>query len=374
MRTILFVCIAAFGVITWSGCNPTTDDDFDPATPFAGAEDARGQWKWIPVDGMTTRTGAETGIGLRLQEEGATGLVIFMQGGGACFNDATCNVNPKEFASDDFLGWALLSGNAGIFNKSNASNPVSQWHHVFIPYVTGDLHFGQAPSADPANDEMNFVGYDNTQAVLDLLAPYFTDVDQVLLCGASAGGYGATFNYEEVRNAFPSIKVHLINDSGPMPAADSAFAPCLQEDMRADFNLDNTLPGACADCFSADGDGLSNLYAYYGQQYTTADDGSLGLISFKEDAVIRAFFGFGTDECVNLDGDFMSYSGEVYSDAITDLEENVLTPNRWSTFLLNGSGHVTITNGSYYSKSIQGISLAEWVTQLLAGQEVRLID
>ena len=373
MRTLLLLLVAAYGLITWSGCNPTTDDDFDPNTPFAGAEADRGQWKWIPVDGMLTRTGEETGIGVRLQDEDAPGLVIFMQGGGACFNDASCNANPKRFNENNFLGWALLSGNAGIFNKANAGNPVGDWHHVFIPYTSGDLHFGQSPSASPAADEMNFVGFDNTQAILDLLAPYFTDIDQVLLCGSSAGGYGATFNYEEVKNAFAPLKVHLINDSGPMPADDAAFAPCLQQDFRDDFNLDATMPAGCADCLGADGDGLSNLYAYYGQQYT-ADDGSLGIISYKEDAVIRAFLDFGTDDCANLEGSFMSYDPAVLSDALDDLDANVLTPNRWSIFFLDGTGHVTLMGGDYYNKSIQGNSLADWVSRLIDGEEVRLIE
>ncbi|MEM7381434.1 MAG: hypothetical protein AAF361_09605 [Bacteroidota bacterium] len=84
MKTLLPFLIIIFAAWNWSGCNnPTTDDDFDPANPFDGAETDRGTWKWVPVEGMLTRTGAETGIGVRLADETATGLMICLGKGSA---------------------------------------------------------------------------------------------------------------------------------------------------------------------------------------------------------------------------------------------------------------------------------------------------
>ena len=374
MRNLLPLLLVLAALWTWNGCtNPTTDDDFDPGSPFDGAEADRGTWKWIPVDGMLTRTGAETGIGVRLADEDAAGLMIYLQGGGACFNDASCDNNPKTFNANDFLTWALLAGNAGIFNRGQAANPVNDWHMVFVPYTTGDLHFGQSPSTDPAADEKHHVGYENMQLILDLLTPYFTEVDDVLLTGSSAGGYGATFNWAEAEAAFGSIPVHLVNDCGPLPADDAAFAPCLQQRFRDEYQLDANLPAGCTDCFSLSGDSLDQLYAFYGNQFSAAE-GNLGLLAYKEDAVIRAFFDYGTDDCANIEGDFGSYAGTIMEDAIIDLNDNHLAPNNWSTFMMDGTAHVALGGSSFYNKTINGTTLAEWVSNVIAGTQTNLVE
>ncbi|MEL7249199.1 MAG: pectin acetylesterase-family hydrolase [Bacteroidota bacterium] len=373
MKTLLPLFIILFSAVSWCGCNPTTDDDFDPTTPFDGAEADRGSWKWVPLDGLVTRTGAATGIGVRLADEDAAGLMIYLQGGGACFNDASCSSNPKTFDANDFLSWAIISGNSGILNKNQAANPVKDWHMVFVPYTTGDLHFGQNPSADPATDEKNFVGYDNMQIILSELSTYFTAVDDVLLTGSSAGGYGATFNWAEAEAAFGSTPVHLVNDCGPLPADDLAFAPCLQQRFRDDFQLDASLPAACTDCFSVTGDSLDQLYDYYGQSIP-GTEGNLGLLAFKEDAVIRAFFDFGTDDCVNLEGAFGSYAGSVMEEAIVDLNDNHLSPNGWSTFMMNGTQHVALAGANFYNKTINGTTLAEWVESVINGTQLNLVE
>lgn len=374
MKTLLPIFALLFSIWNWSACNnPTTDDDFDPASPFAGAETDRGAWKWIPLEDMITRNGAQTGIGVRLADADAPGLMIYLQGGGACFNDASCNNNPKAFDSNDFLGWAVLGGNSGIFNRGQAANAVKDWHMVFVPYTSGDLHFGQSPSADPATDEKNFVGYENMQLILALLSNYFTDVDDVLLTGSSAGGYGATFNWAETEAAFGTIPVHLVNDCGPLPADDLAFAPCLQQRFRDEFQLNTGLPAACADCFSISGDSLNQLYAYYGQQFS-AGDGNLGLIAFKEDAVIRAFFDFGTDDCATIEGAFGSYAGSILEDAMIDLNDNHLAPNGWSSFLMDGNAHVALGGADYYNKTISGTSLADWVSSVINGTQLNLVE
>ena len=373
MKAIFPLCLVLFSAWSWSACNPTTDDNFDAATPFAGAEADREMWKWVPLDGLRTRTGDTTGIGVRLAAEDADGLMIYLQGGGACFNDASCNGNPNTFDANNFLSWAVLFGDAGIFKRDEPTNPVKDWHMVFVPYTTGDLHFGQSPSADPSTDEKNHVGYDNMQIILSELSAYFTSVDDVLLTGSSAGGYGATFNWGEAEAAFGNIPVHLVNDCGPLPADDIAFAPCLQQRFRDEFQLDASYPAACTSCFSVSGDSLDQLHAYYGQQFAPAE-GNLGLVAFKQDAVIRAFFDFGTDDCANIDGAFGSYAGTIMEDAIIDLNDNHLSPNGWSTFLMNGSDHVALAGAKFYNQTINGTTLAEWVGTVIDGTQLNLVE
>ncbi|MCB1154222.1 hypothetical protein KDL45_11275, partial [bacterium] len=85
----------------------TGDDDtaeapfFPVGGPFADADENAGEWVWLPVPGNICRDGSATGIAVRLQEN-ANKLMIFMQGGGACFDAGTCAGNPKKFGEAEF--------------------------------------------------------------------------------------------------------------------------------------------------------------------------------------------------------------------------------------------------------------------------------
>ena len=118
---------------------------------------------------------------------------------------------------------------------------------------------------------------------------------------------------------------------------------------------------------------MDQLYTYYGQSFSPTE-GNLGLLAFKEDAVIRAFFDFGTDDCVNLEGVFGSYAGSIMEDAIIDLNDNHLAPNGWSTFMMNGAQHVALSGANFYNKTIGGTTLAEWVGSVIGGTQLNLVE
>jgi hypothetical protein len=366
----LSVLLALFAATFIWQCVPSIDDEFDPNDPFAAAENGLGDWNWIPVAGMDCRDGSTTGIGVRLQEN-ANRLVIYMEGGGACFNETTCNVNPESFPGNSFFLWKVAAGQNGLFNTSNPLNPLKGWNAVYVPYCTGDIHGGNLAESG-AENEKNFVGFSNMEKVLELIAPYFNSMEEVLLCGTSAGGYGATLNYEQVATAFSGTPVHLLNDSGPFLEEDSAFAPCLQQLFRDEFGLNENLPISCPDCIGTEGDGLSTIYSYYSAQFP---DAQMGLISYQEDHVIRQFFGYGVDSCANLDGPFTAYSGTVFSDALFNLKDEILlTGSNWSTYFPAGDLHGVLTAGRFYNETIDGVTIATWLTEMLNGEIMHLSE
>src|SRR4029079_15086682 len=108
-------------------------------------------WTWIPFTDSKCRDGSPTGIGVRLHP-GSNTLVIWLNGGGACFSGASCLVNPRSFGLTDFQDTVRVIASRkghlkqGIFERTSASNPVRDWNQVYIPYCTGDLHAGHAPN------------------------------------------------------------------------------------------------------------------------------------------------------------------------------------------------------------------------------------
>src|SRR6185312_8681365 len=54
-----------------------------------------GTWTWVPFPDTSCRDGSSAGIAVSLKSASSK-LVIFVQGGGACFDAVTCAVNPAN--------------------------------------------------------------------------------------------------------------------------------------------------------------------------------------------------------------------------------------------------------------------------------------
>ena len=214
---------------------------------------AANQWTWVPVAGAKCRDGSATGFGIRLNPA-STKLFIYLEGGGACFNALSCIGNSSSFGATSFNSWKGGGGAAGIFDTTNAANPVKDWNAVYIPYCTGDVHAGDLTSSVPANGPQNqsFVGYANVGLDMQHIVPTFPGVTDVLLTGISAGGFGALYNYDRVARDFCPLPVTLIDDSGP-PMSDTYLAPCLQTRWRTLWGLNATLPPDCPQAIGSNG-------------------------------------------------------------------------------------------------------------------------
>lgn len=335
-----------------------------PAGPFVGAPitGTPHQWKWIPIPGAKCRDGSDTGFGIRTNPA-STKLFIYLEGGGACFNAATCAISLASFAQFAFDGWKGTAGAIGLFDDKLAENPFQDWNAVYVPYCTGDVHAGDADFVDvpggPA--DQHFVGYANIGLFLQRLVPTFPDATHVVITGVSAGGFGAAFNYDRLASAFCPTPVTLLDDSGP-PMSDAYLAPCLQTLWRDLWNLDATLPADCAACSSPGGGGIVNYASYLAAKWP---QGRMGLISSTHDSVISTFFGYGANDCTGM----LPLSGAEYEAGLEDLKANYLSSSAlWGTYFVNSVTHTYLELPTFYTTQVQNQKLTSWVTQLLYGQ------
>jgi hypothetical protein len=232
MRLPFRLPLAVLGglLLALSACDSGSSIDEDG--PLAEAVANIGQWTFLDVEGSMCRDGSATGIGVRLQED-ADDLMIYLEGGGACFNGVTCQSNPSSFSEANFN--ARVAGlNGGIFNTRD-DNPVGDWNMVYVPYCTGDGHGGSVPNAlvggptDPFGlGPQQFVGHGNIERALRLLQDGVgDDPGKVLLTGASAGGFGTLVNFPAVADAFDGSDPYLLDDSGPIFFQDNVLSPQL---------------------------------------------------------------------------------------------------------------------------------------------------
>ncbi len=210
-------------------------------------------WGWIPVQGAICRDGSGAGVGLRLHKNSRK-LLIYLQGGGACYDAKSCEQNAKgaiagaKYDQADFQRWRRVFGSQGVFNAKHAENPFADWNHVFVAYCTGDLHAGLRENARVPGvpKPQQFVGSRNLQILLFHLARYFKETTEVALVGASAGGYGVLLNFTQVAQTFPGLPITALVDAAPV-LSDGAFkTSCFQDKVLKVFNLQ--LPPACRNC------------------------------------------------------------------------------------------------------------------------------
>ncbi|MEO0322458.1 MAG: pectin acetylesterase-family hydrolase [Myxococcota bacterium] len=246
-----------------------------PITAPAGA------WTWVPLAGAVCANGAPTGIGVNLSDA-SPNVAVFFQGGGACWNEETCYLDPiaasieSGFGAEDFE-----RPDAALFDRDAPGNPVADWSFVFVPYCTGDLHAGNR-SARYGGRRTEHRGYRNAALMLERLVATRPGAARILLTGASAGGFGATFNLAATRAAFPGARVDLLNDSGHFlsPPALPAVRLSLWSDAWA---LAEAFPSDCPGC-------RADLGAY--EDYLVAQDPSarVALLTFAVDPVIAEYF------------------------------------------------------------------------------------
>ena len=343
--------------------DPTPEDSTTTPTPDAGlfdqspllpalSEPGAEDWTWIPDSGMRCRDGSATGFGLR-RVEGSRDLLIYLQGGGACFDLISCANNPAAYGAGGFQGFGAGAGQNGLFAQDREANPFRDWNMVFVPYCTGDLHGGDAPNRTVPGLELfgaqQFVGSSNMSAVMNRIGNAGREARQVVLTGESAGGLGSLLTYGLVADSLSPAPVDLLNDSGPFPPSNSAFPPARQQQWTSLWNLGSVLPDACASCRETDG--LEHLLPHYA---TTYPERSFGLISYRADFVMRLYYGYyGLIEPAPFESGLFGIRPTL--------------PSNGATYYIPGDGHTVLSSGAYYTLSVQDVPLTDWVNQIVDG-------
>jgi hypothetical protein len=301
-------------------------------------------WTWVDFPGAHCRDGSPTGIGVNW-ETGSDKLVIFLEGGGACFSPQSCAGNPSSRG-------AMFGG---PFDRG-AGNPFASYNWVYLPYCTGDCFGGNNPNGNvPGVGRQQFVGYANLELFLDRVVPTFPNVKLVVLTGSSAGGMGTVYNASHIARRFGTVPVVALDDSGPPMSAD--FMPaCFPSLMRTLWGLDSTVLADCGtDCPNKD-DFLVDSTMHFAR----GPNHSVGILNSYDDATDISVFNQGGQTC----------GAPVMATAA--FERGLLqlrtagggSANRFATFYVPSTNHVWLGN---YGATVNGTMLGAWVNDLVNG-------
>ncbi|CAK0809088.1 unnamed protein product [Prorocentrum cordatum] len=211
-----------------------------PGDPFPPAV-AGGGWQWVPMPGSKCMDGQGTGVYIRRGHSDSTKLAVYLNGGGACFDTATCMMaatNPQPGKP----------GDSGIFS-TDEMNPLHDFNWINVPYCTGDVHLGAAEN-QVGGAHRYFHGHANLQLIAARAVASWPKLETLLVTGESAGGFGALASYAVFRERWTAatgnsdLRALLLDDSGPI-MDDAAIPVCLQQIWRESWNINASLAAGC---------------------------------------------------------------------------------------------------------------------------------
>jgi len=302
-----------------------------------------GDWTMIDLEG---ETGCAFGTSFRFfYREGPdpSRLMIYFQGGGACWNWVSCSGMFDTSVTDD----ELLEFR-GIFDFTNPENPFREYSVIFVPYCTGDVHVGDT-IAQHGQESWNAPavehrGWRNVTAVLDWAEAQVPQPSRLVVTGASAGSYGALFHAAQVAESFPGAELTVIGDSG---------VPLLHEypQILEEWGAARKLRQFWASRIPEDESAIS-LETAHERLAGLYSDAIIAQITTNQDAIQKAFYIF-------------SGSAEwrtVTLNLVATLEERLPT---FHAFVLAGSDHGLMRTNQFYSYEENGVRLSEWVDDLV---------
>jgi hypothetical protein len=272
------------------------------------------------------------------RDEGTEDLMIFLQGGGACWFDlcaATAEAETGIPATE-------------LLDPKSASSPLAGISTVYLPYCDGGI-FGSDADVDTNGDgtaDRFHRGLHNLSAALDVAVRTFPAPRRIMLVGVSGGGYGSLFALPLVRQLYPGVPIDLVNDSGL--GINRPNDPEFNQKIIDYWNIGSFFPASCPEC-----DVQGSSAGIINWELQQDPDVRLGMLNYSQDATIStAYLGIG---------------GPAFEAVLRSTLQDVeaANPGRAHSFVRAGTDHSFLN----YDLSVTagGVSVSEWVESMIYG-------
>ncbi len=290
-------------------------------------------------------------------------VLVYLYGGGACWNAETCREGVASYASEIMpTQHASLLG--GILDPDHPENPFGDYTMVGIPVCTGDVHLGNRDAVYTLEDEdgerteftVHHRGLTNTLSAIDWIKSNVESPEKIFVGGGSAGGLGLPFHASLLARNYPDATVTGLGDSASSYGVDALSA--VESDR---WGVPAVLHGysgwetvgftSIAELFVTGGAAAHNLRLYQ--------------IDPGRDEVQQAWLWVTT--------------GHPEPDVLRSIEDNQAEIRSqlpgFRSFILGGAYHVVLPNSAlFYRSHIDGRSVRDWVTAITDGAPVTDVE
>jgi Pectinacetylesterase len=282
-------------------------------------------------------------------------VVLFFQGGGACFTAEMCNLQSTAEPSYDSTVTADDDpANAdGIFDFTNAANPLTDWSFVFVPYCTGDIHIGESTHDYGDGVVIEHNGMANATFALAELQRRFPEADDIFVTGSSAGGVPAPLFAGLAGDLYPDATITALADgSGAYPSE-----PGINSAIGGLWGIYEARPVWAETKDLTAGDwGVPDLFIYAGKHNPKI---TMARHDHAFDEVQVQFSTFAGFDANNID-QLIAQNAQKIEGAGVPL----------ATYVAPGTDHTILGRDELYTQNVEGVSMIQWLTDLINHQPV----
>ena len=295
-------------------------------------------------------------------------LVVYYQGGGACWENLTCGIPVCKDGADPVNDDPDLA-TTGFADLNNPENPFRDWNAVFITYCTCDVHFGDADQVYPGvlgDVAISHRGFENAKVVEKFAREHFLNPDEIFVTGSSAGAYGAVFHGPLLHEAWPASRFSILGDAG-----NGVITPSFLQNEFENWNfLANTpddVPGVIESIESGEGmvayiEAVADFFpdtnwAHYSTSYDGGTGGQTGFYNVMlNDNNPAAALSWWEGSCQ-------------FNDVMVDqaFETFDRAPDNYRYYIGTGSRHTMYGSDKVYDDQTGGEqqTIADWIVDMI---------
>jgi hypothetical protein len=242
----------------------------------------------------------------------------------------------------------------GIFEVANPKNPFADYSMVFVPYCTGDVHLGNLTKDYGDGVTVQHKGLVNGTAALKGMAAAFAAATHIVVSGASAGSVPAPLYAGLVSDSYPKARIEVFADgSGGYPDI-PGINKLILTDTWGTFPNFPKWPTA-AD-LTPESLSFPGLFVRAGQHNPA--------ITFA-----RHDYAFDGTQVF-----FAGLAGLDAKDLVKLIDSNEATVEakgqKLFSYISPGSSHTVVGKDEFYTETVNGVALVDWVTSLVNGKPI----
>ncbi|HYN32147.1 MAG TPA: pectin acetylesterase-family hydrolase [Ilumatobacteraceae bacterium] len=356
-RRVAFLLISLGALASCS----SSGDDALPATSLSSTDVAAiepvattepvavtvGEWQSIPGG---PDCNCSDGSPFEIWERPAdpTKVMLYFEGGGACFSAETCGPDSQTYQKNLALGEA--PDLSGVFDETNPENPLADWSIVYVPYCTGDVHLGDTAAVYSDTVTIDHNGFPNADKGLQTVVAGYPDVEQLLVAGSSAGSIPSPAFAGLAADALPDTEIVTFGDS----SAAYPDVPALNAAIGGLWGvLENVPDWPVNEGLAPEDWSFPGLYVQSGTQHPD--------ITF-------ARFDFAYDE---VQATFAGLAGIPADDLLTFIEESEADIEAAgvpiASYIAPGTQHTILGGDGFYEMEVEGVRLVDFLAALVGG-------
>ena len=320
-------------------------------------------WTIIETGGKTICSrGTKYAFGVRPGK--VNRLVVDFEGGGACWTHPSCSVSGALFKEDVDKSLQMAKDNysKGIYDAKNAKNPFKDWYHVFIPYCTGDIHWGDKVTTYTSKDgknkfEINHKGAVNAQAVLSWVYKNFSKPEKIFVTGCSAGSYGSILWSAHLAKHYSQSKVYQFGDSGAGVITDSFLKDSVPQ-WNALPSAPSWIPGMNPKKIDILGKDLGYVYKTIANHYPKQMFSQYNTLADKTQIFYYQTMGGGT-------------AAAWTTKMVANMDSIIKDAKTFRAYLPDDKTHCIVPYDEFYTTEVGGVKLTDWLFDMLADKPIK---